>query len=263
MKPADAQAAADAAKAANETASKPSWIRWRARSDCNPREYPLAKPKAAGRRCRGARSAARGPGIHGRHDRAALCRARRPHGRRARAGRRRRRCQPAERRQVQPAGDGDHERPFRSGEVSCWITAPIRISPPATGLTALYATIDVQWAPKAWFPQPNIEQEKIGYLDLMKALLEHGANRQRAGRREALVPLLHQRLHLGRSGRRDAVLARRAIERRRRHEAAGGARRRSEDSPTKAGDTPLHGRRRNRLGCQLERERARSRWSTP
>jgi ankyrin repeat protein len=44
-----------------------------------------------------------------------------------------------------------------------------------SGMTALYATIDVQWAPKAWFPQPNTEQEKVGYLDLTKALLEKGA----------------------------------------------------------------------------------------
>jgi ankyrin repeat protein len=45
-----------------------------------------------------------------------------------------------------------------------------------SGLTPLYATIDVQWAPKAWFPQPNITQEKIGYLELMKTLLDRGAN---------------------------------------------------------------------------------------
>ncbi len=44
------------------------------------------------------------------------------------------------------------------------------------GLTALYATVDVQWAPKAWFPQPSTEQEKVTYLDLMKALLAKGAN---------------------------------------------------------------------------------------
>jgi uncharacterized protein len=49
---------------------------------------------------------------------------------------------------------------------------------PATisGLTALYAVIDVQWAPKAWFPQPSTEQEKVTYLELMKALIDHGAN---------------------------------------------------------------------------------------
>jgi uncharacterized protein len=45
-----------------------------------------------------------------------------------------------------------------------------------SGLTALYAAIDVQWAPKAWFPQPTTDQEKVTYLELMKALLERGAN---------------------------------------------------------------------------------------
>jgi uncharacterized protein len=48
---------------------------------------------------------------------------------------------------------------------------------PATlaGLTALYATIDVEWAPKAWFPQPATDREKVTYLELMKALLDRGA----------------------------------------------------------------------------------------
>jgi ankyrin repeat protein len=45
-----------------------------------------------------------------------------------------------------------------------------------SGLAALYAAIDVQWAPKAWFPQPTTDQEKVTYLELMKALLDHGAN---------------------------------------------------------------------------------------
>jgi ankyrin repeat protein len=44
-----------------------------------------------------------------------------------------------------------------------------------SGMTALYAAIDVQWAPKAWFPQPSTEQEKVGYLDLMQELLAKGA----------------------------------------------------------------------------------------
>ena len=44
-----------------------------------------------------------------------------------------------------------------------------------SGMTALYAAIDVQWAPKAWFPQPSTEQEKVGYLDLMRELLAKGA----------------------------------------------------------------------------------------
>jgi ankyrin repeat protein len=45
-----------------------------------------------------------------------------------------------------------------------------------TGLSPLYAVVDVQWAPHASYPQPNTEQEKTGYLDLMRALLDHGAN---------------------------------------------------------------------------------------
>ncbi len=44
------------------------------------------------------------------------------------------------------------------------------------GLTALYAAIDVQWAPKGWFPNPAIGQEKVSYLDLMIALLDDGAD---------------------------------------------------------------------------------------
>ena len=45
-----------------------------------------------------------------------------------------------------------------------------------TGITPLYAVIDVQWAPKAWYPQPNVDQEKTRYLDLMEALIAKGAN---------------------------------------------------------------------------------------
>ena len=44
------------------------------------------------------------------------------------------------------------------------------------GLTALYATIDVQWAPKGWFPEPTTSQESVTYLSLMKTLLEDGAD---------------------------------------------------------------------------------------
>ncbi len=43
------------------------------------------------------------------------------------------------------------------------------------GLAPLYAALDVQWAPHAWFPQPSTEQEKVSYLDLMKALIAKGA----------------------------------------------------------------------------------------
>ncbi len=46
----------------------------------------------------------------------------------------------------------------------------------AQGLTALYGTVDVQWAPKGWFPSPITAQEKVTYLELMKALLDAGAD---------------------------------------------------------------------------------------
>jgi uncharacterized protein len=48
--------------------------------------------------------------------------------------------------------------------------------PNSYGLGALYATVDVQWAPHAWYPQPNTTQEQTTYLELMAVLLKHGAN---------------------------------------------------------------------------------------
>jgi len=44
------------------------------------------------------------------------------------------------------------------------------------GGTPLYRVIDLQWAPKSFYPQPNARQEKISYLELMKALLTQGAD---------------------------------------------------------------------------------------
>jgi ankyrin repeat protein len=44
------------------------------------------------------------------------------------------------------------------------------------GLAALYAVIDTQWAPVGWSPNPITDQENITYLELMKALLEKGAD---------------------------------------------------------------------------------------
>src|SRR5207249_10151547 len=44
------------------------------------------------------------------------------------------------------------------------------------GLAPLYATIDMQFAPMVWQPNPSTEQEQITYLELMKALLERGAD---------------------------------------------------------------------------------------
>src|SRR5919198_1015198 len=45
------------------------------------------------------------------------------------------------------------------------------------GVTPLYATLNVQWAAKALYPQPRaFEQQKMSYLQLMEALLQKGAN---------------------------------------------------------------------------------------
>ena len=45
------------------------------------------------------------------------------------------------------------------------------------GVTPLYAALNVQWAPKAFYPQPRAYlQQKMSYLDLMKLLLDKGAD---------------------------------------------------------------------------------------
>ena len=44
------------------------------------------------------------------------------------------------------------------------------------GLAPLYATIDMQYAPLGWAPVPVVAQEKVNYLDLMRDLLDHGAD---------------------------------------------------------------------------------------
>ena len=45
------------------------------------------------------------------------------------------------------------------------------------GVTPLYGVLNVEWAPKALYPQPRAYmQQKTGYLDLMKILLDQGAD---------------------------------------------------------------------------------------
>jgi len=44
------------------------------------------------------------------------------------------------------------------------------------GLAPLYATIDMQFAPVIWQPNPPTDQEQTSYLDLMSLLLDRGAN---------------------------------------------------------------------------------------
>jgi ankyrin repeat protein len=45
------------------------------------------------------------------------------------------------------------------------------------GVTPLYAVLNVQWAPKALYPQPRAYlQQQLGYLDLMQILVDKGAD---------------------------------------------------------------------------------------
>ena len=45
------------------------------------------------------------------------------------------------------------------------------------GMTPLFATLNVEWAPKMFYPQPRAYlQQQTSYLDLMTALLDHGAD---------------------------------------------------------------------------------------
>jgi ankyrin repeat protein len=46
-----------------------------------------------------------------------------------------------------------------------------------SGMTALYGALNVEWAPRMFYPQPRAQlQQQIAYLDLMKALLDKGAD---------------------------------------------------------------------------------------
>jgi len=44
------------------------------------------------------------------------------------------------------------------------------------GAAPLFAAIDVQWSPHTWYAQPIVANEHLGYLDLVSALLGHGAD---------------------------------------------------------------------------------------
>ena len=49
--------------------------------------------------------------------------------------------------------------------------------PSDPGATPLYAAVHLQWVPKSFYPQPTaIKQENTTYLELMKALLDAGAD---------------------------------------------------------------------------------------
>lgn len=45
-----------------------------------------------------------------------------------------------------------------------------------SGLGPLYATIDAQWPERTWYPPPSVTEEKTTYLELLKVLLDKGAD---------------------------------------------------------------------------------------
>ena len=52
------------------------------------------------------------------------------------------------------------------------------------GVSPLYAVLNVEWAPKALYPQPQAhKQQKLSYLDLMTLLIEKGADVTAVSRR--------------------------------------------------------------------------------
>jgi ankyrin repeat protein len=69
------------------------------------------------------------------------------------------------------------------------------------GLGALYATIDAQWAPAGGGPVPVTANDKTDYLELMKALLERGADpNARLGRKLWYRPTFHDQMWVGTPG---------------------------------------------------------------
>jgi len=69
------------------------------------------------------------------------------------------------------------------------------------GLAALYAVIDTQYAPFGWSANPITVQEKITYLELMKALLERGADpNARLTRLLWFRPTSHNQMWIGSAG---------------------------------------------------------------
>lgn len=69
------------------------------------------------------------------------------------------------------------------------------------GLAPLYATIDAQWAPAAGGPVPLTVREQTSYLDLMKALLDRGANpNTRLGSKLWYRPTFHDQMWIGTPG---------------------------------------------------------------
>ena len=117
----------------------------------------------------------------------------------------------------------------------------------AGGVTPLYAVLNIEWAPRMFYPQPRAQlQQETSYLDLMTLLLDKGADPNARLVAQDLVHAVQLRSAPRRRWRRDAVLARGLRERHRRDEAAAEVRRRSDDRHDQAVLAAARHRRRPR-----------------
>ena len=96
------------------------------------------------------------------------------------------------------------------------------------GASPLYATINIEWAPKSFYPQPRAQlQQQTTYLALTKALLDKGADPNARLRRKLWYTQYNFDLLRTDEGRRHRILAGRVCQRHRSDEAAALLRRRS------------------------------------
>jgi ankyrin repeat protein len=69
------------------------------------------------------------------------------------------------------------------------------------GLAPLYATVDMQFAPVIWQPNPPTEQEHVSHVELMKLLLDRGADpNARLGKKLWFRPSDHDDMWTGTAG---------------------------------------------------------------
>ena len=132
------------------------------------------------------------------------------------------------------------------------------------GATPLYAVLNVQWAPKALYPQPRAQtQQKLTHLELMKLLIDKGADVN--ARLKMKVWYSGYNFDLAGVDEIGATPFWRAAyaQRHRRDEAARRQRRRSEDSDVASGRPPAHRRRWPRERGRMSRACRRFRWAAP
>lgn len=86
---------------------------------------------------------------------------------------------------INDQGEVDHTTPLLMATINGQFDVAMKLIergadpniPSTAGMTPLYATINTEWAPKSRFPQPQaIQVQKTSYLDVVKALLDKGAN---------------------------------------------------------------------------------------